>query len=225
MIVESELDALLIHHHAGELVGAISQGNSTAKPDAVAAALLAPSLSILVALDSDTAGMHASVWWRKNFPQAERWPVPVGKDPGEAFQAGVSIKEWVKAGLPPVFHVAELPDVVMSAKPAMKEAATMTPPREMTGDERADACSAMGEEVRATMPAGGLDWLSRNRSDIIKKIRGKETLLDDEPENFVTNLDLVRRMYLRAWQVVRDSTPPEQPPPPEEPPVYQPTFL
>ncbi len=225
VIVESELDALLIHHHAGELVGAISQGNSTAKPDEVAATLLAPALTILVALDSDAAGMQASVWWRKNFPQAERWPVPVGKDPGEAFQAGVSIKEWVKAGLPPVFHVAELPDVILSEKPAMKEAGTITPAREMTADERAEACSAMYDDVNALMPADGLDWLRRNRTDIVKSIRGKEALLDDEPQNFAINLDLVRRMYLRAWQVVRDSTPPELPPLPEGPPAYQPTFL
>ena len=28
------------------------------------------------------------------------WSVPKGKDPGEAFELGVDIKEWVRAGLP-----------------------------------------------------------------------------------------------------------------------------
>lgn len=109
VIVESELDAMLIHHLAGDLAGAISQGNSTAKPDSASQACLEKSLAILVALDSDQAGMQASVWWKKHYSQAERWPVPVGKDPGDAFKAGVNIREWVKAGLPPALTLPESP--------------------------------------------------------------------------------------------------------------------
>jgi DNA primase len=108
IIVESELDALLIHHLAGDLIGVISQGNSTAKPDDVTAFLLKNALSILVALDSDKAGMEASTWWQKHFPQAERWPVPIGKDPGEAWKAGLDIREWIKAGLPPVITMPKI---------------------------------------------------------------------------------------------------------------------
>lgn len=102
VIVESELDALMIHASAGDITGAISQGNSTAKPDEASHAMLQQALSILVALDSDDAGMLASVWWRKNYPQAERWPVPVGKDPGDSYKAGVNIRQWIVDGLPPV---------------------------------------------------------------------------------------------------------------------------
>jgi len=109
-IVESELDALLIHHLAGDLTGAISQGNSTAKPDSIAQACLEQSLAILVALDSDQAGMQAAVWWQKHYPQAERWPVPIGKDPGEAFKSGVDIREWIKAGLPPALTLPPPPE-------------------------------------------------------------------------------------------------------------------
>jgi hypothetical protein len=114
VVVESELDALLVHHLASDLIGAVSQGNSTAKPDAFAATALSSSLSILVALDSDDAGMNASIWWKKHFPQAERWPVPVGKDPGDAFKAGLNIREWILAGLPPVFSVSDKPDTPAS---------------------------------------------------------------------------------------------------------------
>lgn len=101
VIVESELDALLIHHLAGDLVGVISNGNSTAKPDSDCNIALISAMAVLIALDSDDAGMNASVWWKKQYPQAERWPVPIGKDPGDAYKAGVDIREWVKAGLPP----------------------------------------------------------------------------------------------------------------------------
>lgn len=110
VVIESELDAMLVHHAAGDLAGAISQGNSTAKPDAASLACLKDSLAILVALDSDEAGMLASVWWKKQFPQAERHPVPVGKDPGEAYKAGVDIRGWVESGLPPVFTLPKKSD-------------------------------------------------------------------------------------------------------------------
>jgi len=58
-------------------------------------------LRILVALDYDNAGQKAWKWWSHNFKNAKLWPVPDGKDPGEAFEKGINIKEWVKAGLPP----------------------------------------------------------------------------------------------------------------------------
>lgn len=109
VIVESELDAILIHHLAGDLVGVISQGNSTAKPDTGTAIALQSAIAILITLDSDDAGMTASVWWKKQYPQAERWPVPAGKDPGEAYKAGVDLRVWVTAGLPPVLTLPPPP--------------------------------------------------------------------------------------------------------------------
>lgn len=102
VIIEAELDAILIHHLAGDLVGAISQGNSSAKPDMASFSCLQDCLSVLVALDSDESGMAESLWWLKQFSQAERHPVPVGKDPGEAFAAGIDLREWIKIGLPPI---------------------------------------------------------------------------------------------------------------------------
>lgn len=102
VIIEAELDAILIHHLAGDLVGTISQGNSSAKPDMASFSCLQDCLAVLVALDSDEAGMAESLWWLKQFPQAERHPVPVGKDPGESFAAGIDLREWIKIGLPPI---------------------------------------------------------------------------------------------------------------------------
>ena len=51
-------------------------------------------------LDADEAGGKAFSWWKKNFPQAQRWPVPKGKDPGDYLKdhAG-DLREWIIAGL------------------------------------------------------------------------------------------------------------------------------
>lgn len=221
VIVESELDALLIHHRAGDLAGVISQGNSTAKPDAPATAALTSALTILVALDSDEAGMQASVWWRKQFTQAERWPVPVGKDPGETYQAGTDIREWVKAGLPPVFHVVPAP--------LCQSPVASAPLSEQDIARRTEAISSMYEDINIRMPAGALEWLRSNRDDVRVTIQQRETDLDDavrfaDPQSFAHILDQVRRMWLRAWTLCRDATVVIQEPTRPRP-AYQPELL
>jgi hypothetical protein len=105
VVVETELDGIMLHQFAGDLAGVIAMGTASSHPDATGHALLRDALVILNALDFDGAGAKAWQWWRTNYPKAERWPVPEGKDPGEAFQAGVDIRAWVLSGLPPAWHV------------------------------------------------------------------------------------------------------------------------
>ena len=107
VVVESELDALALFAAAGDLVGAYAIGNSSTKPDAVSAARLRRLDLLFVSTDFDEpdakgerAGTKAARWWLEQFPQACRWPVPAGKDPGDAFKAGVNLREWIAAGLP-----------------------------------------------------------------------------------------------------------------------------
>jgi len=104
IVVESELDAFLIDQLAGDVVGTVALGAATARPDASTIELLQKAAVILNALDYDAAGAKAQRWWREVFPDAERWPVPKGKDPGEAHQAGVDLRQWVLAALPRSFH-------------------------------------------------------------------------------------------------------------------------
>ena len=100
VVVESELDALLLHQEAGDLVNVVSLGNAQTRPDQQAADLLNQSRLILVALDADQAGATESWrWWKDHYPQAHRWPPIQGKDPGEMLAAGVNLKAWVQAGL------------------------------------------------------------------------------------------------------------------------------
>jgi len=117
VVVESDLDACLIAWHAGDLVGAIPLATCSAKPKESAVEILRKALCILVATDfeprenaktgrHENPGGKSALWWQQQFPRAKRWPVPIGKDPGEFFKdhAG-DIRAWVLAGLPPVFHL------------------------------------------------------------------------------------------------------------------------
>lgn len=100
IIVESELDAFLLWQECGDLAGVVALGNAQSKPDTGAAAILRKAKLILVALDSDETGAKYSwTWWLKTFPQARRWPSICGKDPGEMWKSGISLREWTKAGI------------------------------------------------------------------------------------------------------------------------------
>ncbi len=107
VVVEAELDAMAIHHACGGTVGALSILTVRVKPDQKAHAALSRAARILVALDVDedkkdgsNPGADAWPWWKRTYPQARLWPVPEGKDPGEAFARGVDLAAWVFAGTP-----------------------------------------------------------------------------------------------------------------------------
>lgn len=101
VVVESDLDGILIAQEAGDMVGVVVLGSVHIKPDKYAHDLLKGAAHILNALDFDHAGASAWPWWEEHYRDCERWPVPEGKDPGEAWQKGVNIREWVRQGLPP----------------------------------------------------------------------------------------------------------------------------
>jgi hypothetical protein len=101
VIVESELDAIACCE-AQDIAGAIAMGSSHAKPDAETYGILKQAKQILNALDYDKAGAQAMQWWKEQLgDNCERWPVPQGKDPGEAYQLGTDLKKWIEAGLSP----------------------------------------------------------------------------------------------------------------------------
>lgn len=103
IVVESELDSFLVSQY--EQVGAVAVGSATAKPDVEAYDVLKKCLQILVSLDFDSAGAKAMYWWKENFSNCIRWPVLLGKDPGDAYQLGMDFEKWIKAGLPPAMII------------------------------------------------------------------------------------------------------------------------
>jgi DNA primase len=104
VVVESELDAILCASVRRD-VGAVALGSVSAKPDADVHAVLRGALQILNALDYDAAGAKAMAWWSDHFDRCDRWPVPLGKDPGEAYQLGMDVGMWIKKGLPPALTI------------------------------------------------------------------------------------------------------------------------
>jgi hypothetical protein len=104
VIVESELDAITVATR-NTLAGAVALGSVSVKPDAGTYDILQGALQVLVSLDYDAAGMKAMKWWREQFDRCDRWPVPRGKDPGEAVKLGIDLEKWIKAGLPPALTI------------------------------------------------------------------------------------------------------------------------
>lgn len=115
VVVEADLDAHLVNCLAGDLVGAVPLGTASANPREGAYTILSQALCILVALDYDPGqdkngnymnpGGKSSQKWFRMFPRAKRWPVVGAKDPGDAFKAGLNIRNWVIAGLPPAMTI------------------------------------------------------------------------------------------------------------------------
>ncbi len=107
VVVEAELDAIACMGAGVAAVGAVTLGSVSTRPDSRTAAVLRQDLIILNALDyeENRAGRTAADWWLQNFPNNVRWPVPEGKDPGEAFGLGVDLGLWLEEGLPPVLRI------------------------------------------------------------------------------------------------------------------------
>lgn len=100
IVVESELDAMLLHQEVGNHIGVIALGSVMIKPDGPMLDLLIKAKRILVSLDSDDAGANISwKWWLVNFSNAVRWPCIRGKDPAEAYLNGLDLGAWVQAGI------------------------------------------------------------------------------------------------------------------------------
>lgn len=101
LIVESELDAWLCWQEAGDLSGVMAIGAAGMKPDVSAHELLLKSEKILNGLDYDAAGArHAWKFWPETYgKKVIRWPVPIGKDPSDAWQRGLNIRVWIEAGI------------------------------------------------------------------------------------------------------------------------------
>lgn len=104
VLVETERDAALVWRHAHDVgVGAIGTGGATKRPGGYVADVLGRAKLILNALDYDKAGAAGSYdFWEKEYPIAKRWPAPpsMGKDVGDAFGAGLDVRQWVLDGIP-----------------------------------------------------------------------------------------------------------------------------
>lgn len=183
-VVESDLDAFLVHWHAGDLVGAIPLGTCSAKPKETALAALRRALAILVCLDheprhNEKTGRHenpggqAARWWCDQFPRAKRWPTPAGKDPGEFFQDHRGdIRAWILAGLPPVFQVS----AVRTGSPVPVGKTSIEDPTAVPVTPVAEVVDPVTQDHGLTgymrgISAQGIAFMVAENSEILEKLR------------------------------------------------------
>lgn len=105
-VVESELDAMLIHHACGGKIGALAILTASGKPDAVAHAALSGSGQNphghglgRKARRRHPYGLELALVARP-LPPSQAVARPRREGPGEAFAKGVDIREWLRGGCP-----------------------------------------------------------------------------------------------------------------------------
>ena len=133
VVQETELDSYMHHAVAGDLTSCLASMTSNIRNMSTAVfERLKNASCILVALDCDKAGAEGWPRWRATFPRAKRWPVPMGKDAGEAFGAGLDLRLWVQAGIPEGLQLAmpagQAPDMT-SQEGARENRAEQVEPR------------------------------------------------------------------------------------------------
>lgn len=99
MLVEAELDAMLVQQFASDYCCCIALGGVSVKPDSSVDQVLRQAHTILYALDFDEPGKKAFRFWKSTYIRVRPWPVPKGKSPGDSYDLGVDLRNWVTTGL------------------------------------------------------------------------------------------------------------------------------
>lgn len=163
VIVESELDALLLAQEAGHLAGVIALGNAQTRPDIETDRTLKEADLILIALDSDEAGAReAWGFWKRTYPNARRWPCPIGKDSTEAMQAGLDLRAWVIAGLPDKLEPETPTEPTQSAATHHQEGARATKPE--------NEYPIKGGYRKAFLKPFPVDWKPRFNEETLERL-------------------------------------------------------
>jgi len=93
VICEGELDAILLHQEAGDLVDVVALGSKGTHPALPWLARLLTASRWLVALDCDAD--DAAAWWGEFSPRVRRVRPLQGNDVTEFHQAGGDLRAWV----------------------------------------------------------------------------------------------------------------------------------
>jgi hypothetical protein len=106
IILESELDAMLLHQ---EIIGPtliVAMGSTSNGPDQAMVADLTKRPFVLISLDADAAGGKASGKWFSALPNATPAPPWGGKDHTDAHLSGHDLAEWFSMALTLAGHQA-----------------------------------------------------------------------------------------------------------------------
>jgi len=135
VLLESALDALLCQQEGPENFAFVALGSTNQMPDRTATVLLREVPHVLVATDSDEAGAKAWAKLEEWFPKASRLIVPpgFGKDIGEAYLAGLNVRDWCESGVELAAEGKKRPPEAqprrsVPAKPVPQAAEPVSPP-------------------------------------------------------------------------------------------------
>jgi hypothetical protein len=109
-ITEAEIDGWLCWQEFGDQANIKAIGNSSTRPDQKTHDAMVDADTILLGLDNDPAGQKESGWWKKQYSNTQICTVPKGKDPGEAFEQGVDLKQWFASQLIDKGLITETPE-------------------------------------------------------------------------------------------------------------------
>ncbi|NLN92720.1 MAG: hypothetical protein GX130_05330 [Candidatus Hydrogenedens sp.] len=96
-VVESPLCAMKLNQDTGVTVIALGGVHTTLGEEVVST--LESAEKIILIMDDDAAGFEAAESYQIAFPQAVSCPVPRGKDVTEAWQAGLDLKQYMRAAV------------------------------------------------------------------------------------------------------------------------------
>jgi len=94
VVVESELDAMALHHAIGDVACVVFVGGNNKNPDAIVDCMARNVENLLICHDNDDAGLLMLKKWKTLYYRAVSCPLPVGKDVGEAIGLGFDVREW-----------------------------------------------------------------------------------------------------------------------------------
>lgn len=97
VLTEGPFDALAVQQEAGDTLSAVASGTSGARRIRWITQLALAS-QVLIALDADDAGDHASRYWLDVLPNGKRWR-PYYSDPSQMLQDGQDVRGWLLAGM------------------------------------------------------------------------------------------------------------------------------
>jgi hypothetical protein len=100
IVLESELDSILIQQFAADLVFCIALGGCTQPIDRDTDNLTKNTPTVIFVPDFDDSGVKAWVKWKKHYLHIKRLLSPLEKSAGDAFLAGVDLREWILDALP-----------------------------------------------------------------------------------------------------------------------------
>lgn len=99
IVVESELDAYTVHFSLRDCAFVVAVGSNTKNPDNVTNYLANKAKLILICHDNDDGGKTMLHKWHRLYSNTASYPVPYGKDIGEAVQKGLNLREWLLKGI------------------------------------------------------------------------------------------------------------------------------